>query len=138
MMIQQIFTQARLKPRRLFLIDSLGAMLSAVLYGGLLAQFQSTFGLPADIAYGLAVAAGAFAIYSGICYLLNLKKWQPYLKVIAVANLLHCGFTIGLAGIYYQEITLLGILYFSGEWLIVISLALVEWRTASGKFPDRD
>lgn len=129
--MQQIFQQAALNPRKLFLIDCLGALLSAVLYGAVLAQFEDTFGMPPKVLYTLSILAGVYAIFSGSCYLANLKKWEPFLRIIALANLLHCCLTIGLVVAYYQEITSLGLLYFAGELVIVTSLAIVELKTAS-------
>lgn len=131
MMVQQIIRQAALNPRKLFLIDCLGALLSAILYGAVLAQLEDVFGMPPKVVYPLSILAGIYAIFSGSCYLLNLKNWKPFLRIIALANLLHCCLTIGLVVAYCQEITSLGLLYFAGELVIVVSLAIVELKTAS-------
>lgn len=131
MIFQQILKKAAADSRKLFLIDSLGALLSALLYGVVLANLESVFGMPPKILYGLSFMAGLYAIYSGICYFLNLKNWQPFLKIIALANLFHCHLTIGLVFFHFQKITLLGLLYFVGELILVVSLAIIEWKTAS-------
>ncbi len=133
MMFQQALKRIALNPKRLFLIDSLGALLSAILYSAVLARFESIFGMPQNVLYGLSFLAGAYAIYSCICYFSNLEKWRPYLKIIAIANLLHCCLTIGLVFSCYQKLTILGLCYFAGELIIVMSLAVVELKTISYK-----
>ncbi len=118
-------------PIKLFLIDGLGALLSGTLYIGLLANFQSFFGMPLREIYILTVLAAIYAVYSFSCYFLKVDRWPIFLKAIAIANLLHCCLTIGLI-IYFKEvITIWGVLYFIGELIIVVPLALFEWRTAS-------
>lgn len=131
MIFQQILNNTRRQPRRLFLIDSLGAMLSMTLYLLVLAQYESIFGMPVDVVHALAIMAAVYVVYSGTCYLLDLKKWKPFLRVIAVANLLHCGLTAGLIMLHSESITTLGVLYFAGEFLIVVPLAWIEFRTAA-------
>ncbi len=132
-MFQQILKKIALNPRRIFLIDNLGALLSAILYSAVLARLESTFGMPQNVLYGLSFLACAYAIYSCTYYFANSKKWRPYLKIIAIANLLHCCLTVGLVFSYYQKLTILGMCYFAGELIIVMGLAVVELKTISYK-----
>ena len=87
--------------------------------------------MPQSVLYPLALLAGIYAVYSGVCYLLKPKRWRPYLRVIAIANLAHCGLILGLIVLYYPALTTVGILYLIGEILIVISLAVVELKVAA-------
>ena len=66
-----------------------------------------------------------------MCYVLLNEHWKPYLKMIAFANLLYCCLTIGLVLYWNKALTNLGLLYFLSEVGIVITLALVELKTAS-------
>jgi hypothetical protein len=107
------------------------AILSALLLVFLVAPLERLFGLPASVANKLAVPAFCFAIYSFGCYFLKPTPWQPWLKLIAVANLLYCCATIAILFIYRMSITPFGIAYFAGEILIVLMLLLWEWRLAT-------
>lgn len=120
-----------LKPRQFFLLDGLGALLSAFLLGVVLVQFESLFGMPVQILYVLAAIAGVFAIYSFSCYFQIKENWPPFLKAIATANLLYCGTTAVLVVYHYHSLSNLGILYFVVELIIVVTLATIELKAAN-------
>lgn len=127
------FQQAldKIEPKKLFLIDSLGGLLSAIMLGFVLVRFENTFGMPHQVLYILARLAFIFFIYSLLCFLSKMRNWRPYLKFIAICNLMYCGLTIGLVIYLYQELTILGLLYFVIEILVITFLAIIELRTAS-------
>lgn len=118
-------------PQKLFLVDSLGALLSAILLGLILARFEKIFGMPQNVLYILAVIPCIFTVYSFLCFLSKTAHWRPLMKIIAIANLLYCCLTAGLMVYFYQKLTVLGLIYFILEIIIVISLAFIEWKTAS-------
>jgi thiol:disulfide interchange protein len=68
--IQQLITQLSAHPKRLFLIDGLGAFLTAFMLGVVLANFESSFGMPLKTLYFLSFLAGLFCLYSFFCYFL--------------------------------------------------------------------
>ncbi|MEZ4684900.1 MAG: hypothetical protein R3B47_02205 [Bacteroidia bacterium] len=115
-------------PRKLFLIDGLGALLSAIMLGLVLARFEAFFGVPARVLHLLTAVALAFFLNSMGCYFANRKSWQPWMKGIAIANLLYCLLTVILIIKLHEAITIWGLLYFGGEMLIVLALAGFEWR----------
>ena len=119
-----------LSPRQLFLVDSLGALVSALLLGVLLVQLESAFGMPKAVLYKLAFTALGFACYSFLCYRLFPANWPLFMRLIAVINLLYCGVTLVLVFYYQEVITRLGYLYFVGEIIIVSLLAILELKTA--------
>lgn len=120
---------AKISPKSLFLIDSLGA-LSSIISGLILAQFESFLGVSADIFYTLAAIAVFFCIFSSCCFLQMVKNQQLGLKIIATANFSYCGLS-AIAGVYsHQNISIWGIFYFIIEILIIASLATVEWKKA--------
>lgn len=131
-MLSQLLKKAIAHPRQVFLIDGLGALLTAVMLGIVLAQLESFFGMPRAKLYVLAGIAVIFAIYSLTCYWRLPIHWQPYLRAIAVANLLYCCVTAGLVVYLYEELTIWGIGYFVGEIVIVVSLAIFEWKVGAG------
>lgn len=114
--------------RRLFLLDAIGAVFSAVLLGVVLAQWHSMVGIPPAVLYVLAVMAALFSIYSFTCFLLNASAL--FLRIIAIVNILYCCLTLGLILFQHQTITALGVAYFLGEIAIVLWLASWEWRLA--------
>lgn len=116
--------------KNLFLVDSLGALCTALLLSLLLAQMHSTFGMPPNVLYVLSFLAGIFALYSFICYRTTPGNWKFYLKIIAIANLLYCCLTIGLMYYFYEQLTAFGLGYFILEIGIVVILAGIELKTA--------
>lgn len=121
----------RISPRNLFLIDSMGALLTALMLGFVLASFENVFGMPKRILYVLSLLAFSFSIYSFVCFLKVKENWSPFLKGIAVANLMYCFLTIGLVIYLRSALTLMGILYFLLEVMIVFGLVVIELRKAN-------
>lgn len=119
-----------LTPRQLFLIDGIGAIVTALLLSQVLARWQPLFGMPREILYVLAAIAGGFAVYSLLCHLRLTDRWKPYLRAIAIANTLYCLVTLGLVVYLRASLTWLGIAYFIGEIAVVMTLVSVEMRTA--------
>ena len=83
------------------------------------------------VLYVLAFLASLFFVYSFFCFLHVTEHWRSYMKVIAVANLLYCGLTLGLVIYLHQELTPLGMLYFGSEIVIIVGLAIAELKRAS-------
>jgi CHASE2 domain-containing sensor protein len=120
-----------LAPKQLFLIDGLGAMLSALLLGVVLARFETTFGMPLKALYFLSCLACVYAVYSFLSYWRIRENWRPYMQAIAIANLFYCCLTMGLVIYHRQELTKLGLLYFLLEVVVIIGLIIMELKTVS-------
>jgi len=118
------------KPSLLFLIDGVGALLSAILLVAMVLPLQGWFGMPPYIVRYLAIPAFALAGYSLICYLIKPSNHRPYLVFIAVANIIYCIITSIMLLRYSGSITPLGIAYFLGEISIVITIASLELLAA--------
>ena len=129
--LELIANEMRLNPRRLFLIDGFGAILSAFLLGIVMTRYESTFGMPRETLYFLASLPCVFAVYDFFCYLLVAESWRPYLNIIAIANLIYCCISIGFLFYHYQKLTSLGWIYFLLEVIIIIILVIVELKTAA-------
>lgn len=121
-----------MNPKKLFLIDGSGALLSAFLLGVVLVRFEPVFGMPRETLYFLAFLPCIFAVYDIYCYLRITKNQELFLKFIAAANLVYCVVSTGLVLQHYQRLTNLGLAYFVLEIIVVIVLAMVELKTASG------
>lgn len=126
-----------MKPKNLFLIDSMGALVSTILLGFVLVQLEAYFGMPAKVLYPLAAVAGIFALYSFSNYQWFGENWRPRLTIIAIANLVYCTITAILVINRLSELSILGVLYFVGEIIIVTTLAFIELRTAQGALKTR-
>ncbi len=120
-----------IKPWKLFLVDSLGALLTGFLTGTLLVKQVDFFGMPVKSLNILSIIAFTYAIYSICCYFFLDKNWRPYLKFIAFANLLYCCLTITFVTYFYASITTAGLIYFSIELIVIVCLATIEFMTAS-------
>jgi hypothetical protein len=70
-----------------FLIDGLGALVSALLLGVVLPFFQDHLGMPLPIFYGLAALAATFCIYSLSCFFLVRTHQRKWLQAVMLANL---------------------------------------------------
>lgn len=131
MAFQQLIDGIYLNPKRLFLIDAFGAILSAFLLGVVLVQLESIFGIPVTTLYLLALLPSAFALYDLYCFIRIKENIDLFLKGIASINLLYSCLAFGLAIYHYKKITFLGWTYVLLEIFIVITLANFEFRTAT-------
>jgi len=123
-MLKNLTTQ----PKTIFLIDGLGAMLTAILLAFVLTKFEVYFGMPVNVLHCLAMVAYVFMLYSLTCYVFFQSRWRVYLSIIMLTNLLYCCLTIALASYYYSRLTALGIIYFLLECLVIICLVWLEKR----------
>jgi len=121
-----------LKPKRIFLLDGLGACLTAFLLGVVLTAFNKHFGMPQKTLNILALIALGFAVYSFFCFFFIGNNWRLFLKIIAAANLLYCCLTTALVIYFYPQLTVFGVIYFLLEIVVVCGLVFVELRWASG------
>jgi len=125
--MRTLITKAELNPKKLFLIDGFGAILSAFLLGVVLVKFEEIFGIPTSVLYFLATIPIFFVIYDVFCYQKHLKIGL-LLKGIAVLNILYCCISIGLISYHFSSITILGWTYIIVEIILVSFLAMIEFR----------
>ncbi len=130
-MLKQFIGMIELEPKRIFLIDGLGAILSAILLGVVLVRLERIFGIPSSTLYFLAILPIFFAISDFLNYRKDSINVGFFLKGIAIMNLLYCCLSIGLAFYHTNTITILGWTYILVEVSIVITLAIIELRSAN-------
>ncbi|MFK8104518.1 MAG: hypothetical protein AB8G15_18485 [Saprospiraceae bacterium] len=116
--------------KQLFLLDGVGAIVSAILLGIVLVQLETYFGIPRETLYLLAALPCFFAVYDFYCYFSVEQHLGKYLRGIAIVNLLYCVLSLGLAFYHYQEILYLGWIYIIVEIMIVVALAMIELKAA--------
>jgi len=126
--MNQFLAKMTSNPKRLFLIDSLGALVTAFMLGVVLVRLEHIFGMPRSVLYILSLVALGFMVYSFCCYLFVGKNWRPFLTVIAIANLLYCCVTLGLIFYLWEQLTTLGVVYFLGEIIIIVALVHIELK----------
>lgn len=126
----QVFDNLRSNPGKLFLVDGLGASLTALLLFGILIPFQKAFGMPRFVLEILSLFALVFACYSFSCFFFVKSNRQIFLKTIATANTLYCCLTAFFVIFYFEKLTVWGIGYFVIEMIIILSLVLLEMKIA--------
>lgn len=119
-----------LNPKVFFLIDAIGAVISAVMLGYVLVSYQEYIGMPVKTLSFLASIAKIFALYGFICSLFTPKNWQQNLRWIAIANTLYCILTLILTIYHFSSLTLLGLSYFLLEMMIILILVRFEFRVS--------
>jgi predicted membrane-bound spermidine synthase len=127
--VQGLLADAIAHPRRLFLFDGLGALLTAGLLALVLAPREPLFGMPRPVLHILALVALIFSAYSLTAFFLVKRPWRPFLLAIAGANLAYCLVTLGLAVHFSEQLTVWGWSYFLGEALVVFALVAFEAAT---------
>jgi hypothetical protein len=120
----------KLTPRLLFLCDGLGALVTALVTGGILAHFAETIGLPPWLLRAMSVIAASMASFSFWHYYFRPTR-QSRLRGIATANVTYG--LMALVFIYYFRATTTawGVAYFVLEAGVLFLLAAIEWRAAS-------
>lgn len=117
---------------KMFLLDASGAFVSIILLF-FLYIFEEYFGMPGDIILLFIGIASALFLYSVIIYMINPLRWTIYLIIIALLNIGYCLLTFYHVFHYFKALTLLGKFYFAGEILVIVFLAIYEFRTAIQK-----
>ena len=118
-------------PKKIFLIDALGAAVSAILLGVVLVKLERVFGIPESTLYFLAAFPILFILYDLFCLTKNKNDLGPFLKLIAVVNITYCCLSIGMTIYHLNTITFFGYLYILIEVIITFTLAVFEYKVAS-------
>ncbi len=119
----------KLNLRILFLVDGLGALVTAVSLFVILKIYNEYFRMPQVVLNYLSIIAVLLSLYSMSCFFLLKSRMQIFLRIIGVANLLYCCLTMGILIYNYQVLTILGATYFLTEIIIICGLAFVELNT---------
>jgi FtsH-binding integral membrane protein len=117
-------------PRTLFLVDGVGALVTALVVGVVLPALGERIGMPRPVLRALALTAAVFAVYSLTCAATRPTRWPGYLRGIALANAGYCVVTAALLIRFNATLRVLDWLYFVGEIGVVCTLAAVELRVA--------
>jgi hypothetical protein len=118
-----------LKPKTLFLIDGLGALLTAFILMAVLKPYHEYIGMPRPVLTWLSLIAVCFCLYSITCSFLVKTNERLFIGIIITANLLYCLLTTGLVLYHYSNLTVLGVTYFLAEIIVIVVLVFFELNT---------
>jgi hypothetical protein len=127
-MTSKLIRRLAREPRKLFLLDGIGAMVSFFALVLIEEFFSDLFGMPKSTLTFLAGIAVCLFAYSTLCFLLLKKNYAPYSLGITLANSAYCLLTMGLTAYFYSQLTALGVAYFILEIIVIFILVYTEWR----------
>ena len=113
-------------PSTIFLIDGIGALLTTLSLCLIMLNFGSQFGMSLYALSFLTVIATLFCCYSIMCFLFLKESWFIFLSLIGLANLLYALLSCTLMIYFFSTLPLWGVLYFSVEILLILSLVYIE------------
>ncbi len=129
-MTERIITFYKNNPSKLFLTDSIGALVTASFLFFILRTYNDYFGMPIEVLNWLAALALCFMVYSAFCFFSLNKNQAPFLFTISIVNLLYCVLTLILMIMHHASLTSLGFAYFVAEILVILGLVAVEFKVA--------
>ncbi len=123
----------KLTPNKLFLIDAIGALLTAATHGIIFIIFIEYIGLGAEKLYFLSALACLFFLFSSVNSAKLFSSWRRNLKIISSGNLIFCLITLSMVFLYFEQMTLFAKIYFLWEAILVLVLAFFELKYAKTK-----
>lgn len=111
----------------LFLVDAIGALVSALFLLFVLPGFEVISGFPTRLFNVLGTIALVFSIYSILNFFLKTQK-AVFLRLIAIGNILYGCLSISLALIYKPSA--LTLTYLVLEFIILIFLGTIEIKAS--------
>lgn len=117
-------------PRKLFLLDAIGALITSLILYLIIRQHALLFGVLPSASLKLSIIALVLSAYSFGCHFIVKKNHSRFLNTLATANIPYLITTLVLLTQFYERITNLGVLYFAIEAVIIVMLAMVEFRVA--------
>lgn len=122
-------TQFVAKPKRIFVMDGLGAWLSMVLLYWVLAPFEQLFGMPANIVYVLAGIAFGLFLYSAGCQFFIKSSWKPFIGLLVIFNAAYTLISLVLIILHADKLTVFGWTYFVLELIVIGVIIMIEYKT---------
>ena len=114
--------------KNIFIIDAVGALLSALLLGLVLPALNSWVGMPLPTLYFLAGLPIFFGLYDVACVYFVHHQQAIWIRIILFLNSAYCVLTLGLMYIHYEQLHVLGLVYFIIEQIVLIVMIKIQWR----------
>lgn len=117
----------KLNERNIFLLDGVGAVVSASFTGLVLPRYSLFLGINVSLLQSLALLPAVYALYSLSCYFV-VKKTKPWmLLAIMGANFLYCLISLGLI-LFRERITWRAQSLLGFEIAIILLIIFLEFR----------
>ena len=130
---QNFLNRLKTNPKRIFLIDAFGALLTTISLFGILAQLEQYFGMPKNTLYLLSGIAFCLFTYSISCHRLIKSNWKPFLRILIICNIIYLLISLGLMIKYSEKLTELGWTYFILELIVIGIIVIVEYKSFLNK-----
>lgn len=117
----------RLNEKNIFLLDGIGAVLSACFTGLILIRYSLFLGINVSTLQTLASLPTIYALYSLSCYFFVSKTKPWMLLTIIGANLFYCLISLSLI-LFREHITWRGQLLLALEIIIILLVVLLEFN----------
>ena len=124
------------KPRRLVLVDAIGALVTAVVVGLVLPPLHRDIGISRGALQALGALATMFTIMSWGAFFL-VPHPRSYLRAIGIANLGYVAVTGVVLVAAHDTVTGIGLAYFLVEGALVVALAALELAVAARRGVER-
>ncbi len=115
-------------PTTIFIVDGIGALLTAFSLGFILVRFEEVFGIPSQALYKLAVIPIIYLGFDIFSYQQGQKHVGRNLTILAVLNLIYCCISLGIGIYHFQVLKIWGWLYIFNEIIIIVILSMFEIR----------
>jgi hypothetical protein len=135
--VAALITALAAHPRRLFLLDGGGALITASAVGLVLPALPEAVGMPTSVLRSLALAACVLAVWSFSCAAFAPRLWPWLLRGVACANTAYCAVTAACLWRFRPQLLPLDWLYFPGEIVLILALVALEWQVAARAVPNR-
>ncbi len=129
MPFNQTTSWAMKHPQKLFLLDGLGALFSAVMLGIVFVELEMYIGIPKATCHLLAFIPCLFVVYDFFCYHF-VRSIGPFLQIIGIMNIAYVLLSVSLAMLHIESITFMGFGYLFLEIVMVLFLTVVELKVA--------
>ncbi len=116
-----------LSGRSVFLLDGIGALISAIFTGLVLPRLYHWTGLPPSVAYAMVIFPLVYSSYSFGCYLFLKTTKRVMLIAIIIANLFYC-FVSTVIIFILPSLTMWGSLILLAEIVIVLGVVAIEFN----------
>ncbi|MBX3039958.1 MAG: hypothetical protein KF789_04530 [Bdellovibrionaceae bacterium] len=123
----------KLNEKTIFLLDGIGAALSATANGLILPLFSERIGFSATNLRLLGLIGFLFAAYSLTCFLVVRRPKSHMLLAIILGNSLYCLLLLAIASLS-SELSVWGRAYFIGEVAIIAGIVFLEAKVYRSSF----
>ena len=130
-MLKKIANYLKIDPKRIFVLDGLGALFTAFSLGVVLVKLDYIFGIPRTSLIILSIIPLFYFLYDCFCYFKAKNNIGFYIKGIAILNLLYCPISVGFHLYNGDSITLVGWIYIVIEIIGVAAIAILEFKFAN-------